>query len=67
MRRVIVTGFEPFGGESRNPSAELVEALAASAHVESFVLPVVHGDAGSTVRELLLEREPDVLLSLGLA
>jgi pyroglutamyl-peptidase len=67
MRRVLVTGFEPFGNESRNPSAELAEALGGAAHTESFVLPVVHGDAGEKVREILFERQPDIFLSLGLA
>lgn len=27
--KLLVTGFEPFGGEARNPSAEVVEALPA--------------------------------------
>lgn len=39
---ILVTGFEPFGGESTNPSMELVRALDAqigAAHIHA-ILPV---------------------------
>ena len=40
---ILVTGFEPFGGESTNPSMELVRGLNAqigAAHIHSATLPV---------------------------
>ncbi len=40
---ILVTGFEPFGGESTNPSMELIRALDAqigSAHIHTAILPV---------------------------
>ena len=44
---ILLTGFEPFGGEKRNPSQEIVRALAgreiAGRRVVGAVLPCVFG------------------------
>ena len=40
---ILVTGFEPFGGESTNPSMELVRALDAqigAANIHTLELPI---------------------------
>ena len=43
MKRILVTGFEPFGGEQVNPSWEAVRALPdeiSGAAVRKFQIPV---------------------------
>jgi len=36
MRKILVTGFEPFGGESLNPSLELVKVLKPLKHINQI-------------------------------
>ena len=50
---ILVTGFEPFGGEARNPSWDAVEALGdevAGQRIEKLRLPVVYGECFVPVR-----------------
>jgi pyroglutamyl-peptidase len=70
--RILVTGFEPFGGIPVNPSQAVVEALGRStierrAEVVTEVLPCEFGRAGERVVTLIRELRPDAVLSLGLA
>ncbi len=55
--RVLVTGFQPFGGSPVNPSAELVQRLGADGapgcEVRAMVLPVVGGTAPGSARAML--------------
>ncbi|MDA1192499.1 MAG: pyroglutamyl-peptidase I [Candidatus Poribacteria bacterium] len=68
---LLITGFEPFGGRDRNPSSDLAEALSqtpdADAEIVAATLPVVFRAASSTIRALIRERRPDIVLMLGLA
>jgi pyroglutamyl-peptidase len=72
--KVLVTGFEPFGGDAVNASAEAVGALAASwmgpDELITAVLPVafeeVRAPDGPLLR-LLDEHAPDVVVAAGLA
>ncbi|MFD7023642.1 pyroglutamyl-peptidase I [Promicromonospora sukumoe] len=72
--KVLVTGFEPFGGDAVNASADAVEALAEAwagpEELVTAVLPVefdqVRGADGPLLR-LLDEHAPDVVVSVGLA
>lgn len=70
-RNVLVTGFEPFGGASTNPSQEIARALAgrtiAGRQVVGAVLPCVFGQANRTLRELLRRHRPELVVCLGLA
>ena len=68
--KILVTGFEPFGGESRNPSAEVVAALPdtiAGAEIVKRILPVTRGESSRMVAEAVEEHRPDVVLSIGQA
>ena len=51
--RVLVTGFEPFGGESVNPSWEVARALhgaqIAGAQVSALHLPCRFGQSGEVL------------------
>ena len=50
---ILLTGFEPFGGESVNPSWQVAQALhgetLAGARVRSLCLPCAFGDALDTL------------------
>ena len=68
--KILVTGFEPFGGESRNPSAEAVEHLPdriGGAEIVKLILPVAGGRASAILTEAVENFSPDVVLSVGQA
>lgn len=71
LKRVLVTGFEPFGGEELNPSAEIVRHLngreIAGAPVTGAVLPCVFGRAASELKRLLGDVDPAVVIAIGQA
>jgi pyroglutamyl-peptidase len=68
--RVLVTGFEPFGGDAINPSEETVRNLprwVGGARVATAVLPVVYyASLRMLLRRIALER-PDAVICMGLA
>ncbi len=66
-KRILLTGFEPFGGSAINPSTLVVQALAAQAHIATAILPVdqVHGP--EALLAALDQHQPEVLLMLGQA
>lgn len=71
MRRVLVTGFEPFGGADVNASQKLVEALAAEPpdglELTTAVLPVVWGRAAEVLRRVLDREQPELVVCFGQA
>lgn len=71
MKRVLILGFEPFGGEARNPSGEIADALdgarIAGAEVVGRVLPVVFGESRERMLDHLREVKPVAVLAFGLA
>ena len=68
---VLIAGFEPFGGDERNPSGELALEIAAAhtlkARVQGHVLPVVFREASRRIQSLIKRDEPEVALLTGLA
>jgi pyroglutamyl-peptidase len=68
---MLVTGFEPFGGASVNPSAEVAKRLDGrsfgGSQVCSALLPVHHISAAARVQALLDAHEPIAVVHLGLA
>ena len=69
-RKILVTGFEPWGKWERNPSGEIAEALSGTevsgCGVVSVVVPVVHGEDIAKVAPLIDEHRPLAVVSLGL-
>ncbi len=69
--RVLLTGFEPFGGDDLNPSWEVACALDGlsldGASVTALRLPCVFGRARDVLWQALDPLGFDLLLSLGLA
>ena len=70
-RVILVTGFEPFGTHTVNPSEGLAKAVDGrrfgAARVRAAVLPVHHADAGPRVLSLIAETDPLAVVHLGLA
>ena len=71
MKPILVTGFEPFGGDRINPSGEVARALDGrtinGAPVIGIVLPCVFGASTDALREALDTHRPQLVLALGLA
>ncbi|WP_425829137.1 pyroglutamyl-peptidase I [Streptomyces fractus] len=71
MTRVLLTGFEPFGGESVNPSWQAAEAVAAAPpeglSVSAVQLPCVFGESIAALRTAVAEVAPDLVVCLGQA
>lgn len=72
--KVLVTGFEPFGGDTVNSSADAVAAVAAGwtgpDELVTAVLPVAFEQVRSVdgpLLRLLDEHTPDVVVAVGLA
>ena len=70
-RMILVTGFEPFGAHSVNPSEGLAKAVDGrrfgACAARGAVLPVHHADAARRLDALLDETEPVAVVHLGLA
>ncbi|WP_282020543.1 pyroglutamyl-peptidase I [Planomicrobium okeanokoites] len=71
MKRLLLTGFEPFLDFSVNPTMKVVEELDGAVigeyQVISKVLPVDFAKAGGQIIGLIEEIGPDAVVSLGLA
>ena len=69
--RILLTGFEPFGGQSLNPSWEVARALhgtvVAGASVTAVQLPCVFEQAVPALQHALAQHRPDIVLALGQA
>lgn len=67
---VLVTGFEPFGGEALNPSAEICNRLPrsiAGMRVETCLVPCEFRHSIEVVAEAIDRHRPLLVLSLGQA
>ena len=70
MKQLLITGFEPFGGETVNPSWEAVRLLPEELgdyRLTKLQIPTVFGRAAGTVLETARTLHPDVILCIGQA
>ena len=69
--RILVTGFEPFGGDDVNSSGDVLSMLDGAEisgySIVTALLPVEWGTVKSRLEALIDEVQPVVILSLGLA
>ena len=68
--KILLTGFEPFGGESINPAKEAVKLVKdeiKGAQIVKCFVPVVFGKAIETVHEAMKKENPDAVLLIGQA
>lgn len=67
---ILVTGFEPFGGETVNPAIETVKRLPdmiGGAEIIKLEIPVVWKKSLRAIEKAVEEYDPDVILSVGQA
>jgi pyroglutamyl-peptidase len=70
MKKLLITGFEPFGGEAQNPSWDAVCLLPDSINgyqLTKLLVPVVFGEGAGAVIKAAEEISPDVILCIGQA
>ena len=70
MRKMLITGFDPFGGQTVNPSWLAVEKLpdrVGEFAVHKRMIPTVFGKAAEAVLEAAAQVQPDVILCVGQA
>ena len=70
MKKLLITGFEPFGGEVINPSWEAVARLPEAVGGYSLCkmrIPVLFGEAAELVMRAAEEIHPDVIICVGQA
>ena len=69
MKKILISGFEPFNGGDINPSQLLVEKLEAPEGVELIkaILPVEFNKTTDILTDLVNEKNPDIILSIGQA
>ncbi len=66
MTKVLLTGFEPFGKASSNPSGEIVKQITGD-NIVTAILPVAYAQSAERLLALIAEHNPDVVISLGQA
>ena len=70
MKKLLITGFDPFGGADRNPSREAVMALPdviGDSTIIKLEIPTVFGLAAETVLRAATDLRPDAILCVGQA
>ncbi len=68
--KILVTGFDPFGGEKMNPAIEAVKKLPDSiegAEIHKLEIPTVFHKSAEKVAEKVREIKPDAVLNIGQA
>ncbi len=68
--KILVTGFDPFGGETVNPAFEAVKLLPKKikdAEVITVEIPTVFGRGAKEVEKAILEHKPNAVVCIGQA
>ncbi|SDJ25599.1 pyroglutamyl-peptidase I [Proteiniclasticum ruminis] len=68
--KILVTAFDPFGGESINPALEAVKLMKNhidGAEIVKLEIPTVFRKSIDKVAEAIIKENPDVVLSIGQA
>ena len=66
MAKVLLTGFEPFGTATSNPSGEIVKQISGD-NIVTAILPVTYAQSAERLLELIAKHNPDVVICLGQA
>lgn len=68
--KILLTAFDPFGGETVNPAQQAVAEVAdtiGNAEIVKIVVPTVFGKAPQVVAEAIRAEKPDAVLCIGQA
>jgi pyroglutamyl-peptidase len=66
MGKILLTGFEPFGKATTNPSGEIVKQISSD-NIVTAILPVTYRESADRLLELVAEHSPEVVVCLGQA
>ena len=66
MTMILLTGFEPFGTATSNPSGEIVKQINGE-NIVTAILPVAYAQSAERLLSLIEEHNPDVVICLGQA
>jgi pyroglutamyl-peptidase len=66
MTKILLTGFEPFGNATSNPSGEIVKQISSD-NIVTSILPVAYTQSAERLLALIAEHTPDVVICLGQA
>lgn len=70
MKKLLITGFDPFGGEKINPAWEAVKLLperVGDYELCKLQIPTVYGEGAALVLRTAQKVQPDVILCIGQA
>ena len=68
--KILVTGFDPFGGDTVNPALELIKKLPKEidgCEIITLEVPTVFHKSIQTIRDAVDKYQPDAVLSIGQA
>ena len=68
--KILLTGFDPFGGEKINPAQEAVNMVSDNingAEVIKLIIPTVYEKSLKVIEEAIIKHKPDVVISIGQA
>ncbi|MGL5756443.1 MAG: pyroglutamyl-peptidase I [Paraclostridium sp.] len=68
--KILITGFDPFGGESINPAEEAVKRLKDEingAKIIKLTIPTVREKSLKAIEEAIQTYNPDIVISIGQA
>lgn len=71
MLKILISGFEPFGGSSVNPTERLVEEIRQEvfpgAEIRTLLLPVHYDECADILLQEMKACEPDAVIACGVA
>lgn len=70
MKKILITGFDPFGGESMNPAYEAVKLIPdeiKGVKIVKLEVPTVFNKSIQVLDAAIQEIEPDVVINVGQA
>lgn len=68
--KILITGFDPFGGETINPAIESVKKLPdsiAGATIIKLQIPTIKNKSIETIQNAIEQHNPDIIISVGQA
>lgn len=68
--KILITGFDPFGGEKTNPAIESVKRISENienAEIKKLEIPTVFHKSADVMEETIKEFKPDAILCVGQA
>jgi pyroglutamyl-peptidase len=68
--KLLLTGFDPFGGEKINPALEVVKQVKdqiANVQIIKLKIPTVFDQSADKIYQAIKEEQPDVVLNVGQA